>query len=233
MDRLELGWKRLYSIGGVMALLLLVYSLATMVILLTIGGQPESAQEAFAMLQANRFSGLLRLDLLLVVCLPLYYPLILALFISLKGQDNSLAAMAALLGCAGVTLALATPSVFSWLALSDAYAAAASQAQRNLLLAAGEATLASDMWHGAGARMGGLLMQFALLLFSAVMTRSRSFSRTTAWLGLVTHGLDWLHILVGFFSPAFGNALMVLAGPLYLLWFPCLSRDLFKLRQAG
>jgi hypothetical protein len=73
------------------------------------------------------------------------------------------------LGCAGVTLVLATPSAFSWLALSDRFAVATGEAERALLLAAGEAILASDLWHGSGALMGGPLMQTATLLMSVVM----------------------------------------------------------------
>jgi hypothetical protein len=41
--------------------------------------------------------------------------------------------------------------------------------QKNLLLAAGEAILASDLWHGSGALMGGLLMQTGTLLVSIIM----------------------------------------------------------------
>lgn len=60
------NWKSLYKIGAVAALILLLYSLVTMVILITIGGQPETAQEGFTMLQNNRLAGLLRLDVLMI-----------------------------------------------------------------------------------------------------------------------------------------------------------------------
>jgi hypothetical protein len=38
-----------------------------------------------------------------------------------------------------------------------------------------------------------------------------------------------LHIVVWFFLPDTGNALMYVAGPLYLVWFPLLARDFFRL----
>jgi hypothetical protein len=47
---------------------------------------------------------------------------------------DTIVAIAALLGCAGVTLVLATLSAFSWLALSDKFAAASSEAQKKYLL---------------------------------------------------------------------------------------------------
>jgi hypothetical protein len=71
----ESGWSSLCKLSGVAALILLVYSLVTMVILVTIGGQPETAQEGFSMLQENRLAGLLRLDVLSVLVMPLYYVL--------------------------------------------------------------------------------------------------------------------------------------------------------------
>src|SRR5574339_909374 len=78
------NWKSLYKIGAVAALILLLYSLVTMVILITIGGQPETAQEGFTMLQNNRLAGLLRLDVLMILIMPLYYPLFLGLYTALN-----------------------------------------------------------------------------------------------------------------------------------------------------
>lgn len=128
---------------------------------------------------------------------------------------------------------LATPSVLAWLTLSDKFAATSSEAQKNLLLAAGEAVLASDMWHGSGAYIGGLLGQTGMLLASLLMLKEPAFSKATAWVGITTHGLDLLHILMAIFVPAAGVALLMIAGPLYLVWFPLLARDFFRLGRSG
>lgn len=229
MSETESNWNGLYQINGVGTLILLAYSLITILIMASLGMPPVAAADVFAMLQANKFSGLLRLDLLTVFIMPLYYLLFLGLYTVLKKTRAVYATLAGLLGCAGLTLFLATPSVFSWLVLSDKFAVATSVAQKTLLLAAGEAILASDLWHGSGALVGALLMQTATLMLSVVMLRSQAFGKVTAWVGVVTHGLDLLHILVGFFLPAGGVALMMVAGPLYLLWFPLLARDFFRL----
>ena len=229
MVKMEQNLKTVYKIGGIVTLILLCYSLVTMILLIIIGGQPESAQAGFDMLAQNRLTGLLRLDLLTILIMPLYYLLFLGFFTALKKTQPVIAAVAAILGCAGVTLVLATPSALSWLALSDKFAVASNEAQKTLLLAAGEAILASDMWHGSGAFMGGLLTQTGTLLVSVAMLRSSAFSKLTAWVGIVTHGLDLLHILVGFVFPAGSVVLMMVAGPLYLVWFPLLARDFFQL----
>lgn len=228
----ESGWTSLCKLCGAASLILLLYSLATMVLLILIGGQPETAQEGFSMLQANRLVGLLRLDMLTVLVMPLYYVLFFGLYLALKKTSATYAALVAVLGMAGVTMFLSTPSVFSWLVLSDKFALAATDVQREQLLAAGEAILASDMWHGTGAVMSGLLVQTATLSMSVMMLRTSAFSKLTAWVGIVMHGLDLLHVLVGFAAPAAGAMLMWVAGPLYLAWFPLLARDFFHLGKT-
>src|SRR5574341_562389 len=113
------NWRSLYKIGGAIAMIWLLYSLVTMVLLIAIGGQPESAQEGFTMLQENRLVGLLRLDVLTILVMPLYYLLFLGLYMALRKTHGVYALLAAVLIFAGLTLALATPSAFSFLALSD------------------------------------------------------------------------------------------------------------------
>ena len=227
-------WKSLYRLCGWVTLILIVYSLATMVILFTLGYPPTTAAEVLEMLEQNKFMGLLRLDLLTVlVYMPLFYLLFLGLYAALKKTHRVPAAVAMLLGAAGVTLFLATPSVFSWLALSGKFAAAASDTQRNLLLSAGEALLVSDMWHGTGATLGGILIQVSTTLISIAMLSSDLFGKSTAYVGIATHGLDLAHLLVGFFLPAGGVVLLQIAGTLYLVWFPLLARDFFKLSRSG
>jgi len=232
-ENLNSNWKNLYKLGEWVALLFILYSLITMASLIVIGGQPKSALEGFAMLQENRLTGILRLDVLTVFIMPFYYLLFLGLYIALKKSNPLIAIISLVFGIAGVTLFLATPSVFSWLALSDKYAASSSEAERTLLLAAGEAILASDMWHGTGALMGGILMQTATTLISITMLKSAAFGKSTAYVGIVTHGLDLLHLLVGLLIPAGGVILMMIAGPLYLIWFPLLARDFFRLGKTA
>jgi hypothetical protein len=225
------NWKNLYRICGWVAWVLLAYSLITMIILFVFGTPPTTAVETFKMLEENRLAGLLRLDILTVFMMPLYYLLFLGLYIALKKSNPLIAIISMMFGFAGVTLFLATPSVFSWLALSDKFAAVTDETQKTLLFAAGETLLVSDMWHGTGATIGGILIQIATTLISITMLKSAAFGKSTAYVGIVTHGLDLLHLLVGLLIPAGGVILMMIAGPLYLIWFPLLARDFFRLGQ--
>lgn len=111
------------------------------------------------MLQTNRILGLLRMDLLTVIFIPMYYLIFLGIFLALNGKKNIWSIIALISVFVGVTLFLATPSVFAMLNLSDKYTMATCENQQIQLLAADEAVLASDMWHGTGAVLGGVLIQ--------------------------------------------------------------------------
>lgn len=223
--------KNLGKLGGAISMVLLAYVLATMVIMLGLGAPPETAQETLDMLRQNRLAGLLRLDALTTLVMPLYYLLFFALYLVLKKTHDMVAKITLLLGCAGLTLFLAAPSFVSWLTLSDKFATATSEAQKNLFLAAGEAILVTDLWHSSTAFVGGLLLQTSMVLFSVIMLRGDTFSKWTAWVGVVTHGLDLAHIPLMLFLPSVGAALLIIGGTLYLAWFPLLARDFFRMAR--
>jgi hypothetical protein len=223
--------RKIYFLGALIAFILIAYSLATILIVAFIGGPPTSALECFSLLRESRLHGLLRLDVLTVFMMPLYYILFYSIYLALKKNDNGLITISIILIFAGITLFLATPSVFSYLHLSDRYATTSNAVDRNNLLAAGEAILASDMWHGTGALIGGLLLQSGAILISIAMLKGNSFNKLTAWTGIATHGLDLAHILIAFFLPTVGIVLMSIAGVLYLLWFPLIGIRLLKLSR--
>jgi hypothetical protein len=227
------NWKNLYNIGGVSALVFVVYSLITMILLVIIGGQPETVIETYDLLNENQIVGLLRLDVLTLLIMPFYYPLFLCIYVALKKTDISYITLSTVLAFVGVTLFLATPSAFSLVSLSDKYAAATNAAYKDQLLAAGEAMLASDMWHSSGAMIGGFLVLIAALVVSILMLKSGNFGKGTAYMGILTHGLDLLHIVFMFIFPKVGVFLMAIAGPLYLVWFPLLARDFFRLGRVA
>lgn len=219
----------LCRVGGIAALLLIIYSLAMMVQMVVLGGQPASAAQAFDLLQHHRAVGLLRLDLPTVAVMPLYYLVFLGLFAALRRSDHARALLSTALAFAGITLVLATPTALSMIPLSDKFAGASSDAARNQLLAAGEALMAADIWHSTGAILGGVLVQCGAVLISVVMLRGGVFSKTTAWLGIIMHGLDLAHIVGGLFLPVSGMILMAIAGPLYPVWFFLVGHRLLRL----
>ena len=227
------GWRSACRIGGSAALVSLLASLATMVVLFTVGGPPETAEETFTVLRDSRLEGLFRLELLTLFNVGAYYLWFFGLYAALKRTDDAFSALATLLAFAGVTRVLASHPRGSLITHSDRWAAAATEVQRQQLLAAGEALMAGDMWHSTGAAFGGLIIECGAILISLVMLQSTIFSRTTAWVGLATHGLDLTQILLGIFVPAAKVAIMMVAGPLYLVWFFLVGRRLLQLGQSS
>ena len=225
----DASWRSVCRIGGWAALVSLAASLATMAVLFTVGGPPETAEETFALLQDQRIVGLFRLELLTLFNVGAYYLWVFGLYAAVKRADAALSALAALLAFAGVTLFLAAHPLSSLITLSDRWAVAAAEAQRQQLLAAGEALMAADMWHSTGAAFGGVIIECGAILISLVMLRSAVFSRATAWVGLATHGLDLTQIVLGLFLPVVKIAIMMVAGPLYLVWFFLIGRRLLQL----
>jgi hypothetical protein len=63
------------------------------------------------------------------------------------------------------------------------------------------------------------------------MLRSRDFSRVTAVAGLLGNALDLAQHVLHPFAPSLSAAIMMLMGPFYLVWFPMLARDLFRLAR--
>lgn len=226
------GWSSLYRTGGVAAFLLIVYALATMVQLVVLGGPPTTAAAAFSLLHDHRIVGLLRLDLPTVLVMPLYYLLFLGLLAALWRTDRANATLSTALAFVGVTLLLATPTGLSMMWLSEKYAAATTDAARMQFLAAGEALLATDVWHGTGAILGGIIVQSGAVLISVVMLRGGVFSKTTAYLGILMHGFDLAHIILGLFVPVAGVVFMAIAGPFYPIWLFLVGRRLLRLAAA-
>ncbi|HVN19379.1 MAG TPA: DUF4386 family protein, partial [Dongiaceae bacterium] len=201
-------------------------------ILVFLGGAPATAQECFAMIQKNVVVAILRLDILTVLVMPVFCVMYAGFYAALRRECWFLALVSCASAMIGVGLILANASVTSLLYLADQYAAASSEARRMLLLAAGEAVISNDMWHGSAAKMGGLLLQSAGVLISIAMLRSTVFSKLIGYSGLVAHGLDLAHILLGFFWPKVAVLAMGVAGPLYLLWFPLVAKKLRELSRA-
>src|SRR3974390_2387487 len=163
--------------GAWAAVILLIYCLLTMLILTLLGAAPENAQACFKMIEKSAVIALLRLDVLTVLVMPVFCVLYAGLYIAIQRECYVPAILSCAAAVMGVTLILANASPASLVYLSDQYSAATTESRRALLVAAGEAVISTDMWHGTAAKMGGLLLQFAGVLISIAMLRTTVFSK--------------------------------------------------------
>ena len=100
-------------------------------------------------------------------------------------------------------------------------AAAATEADRASILAAGKALLARGESHTAGTFLGFLFLDWGGIAISVVMLRARIFGRLTAYTGIFGYLLLLLHDIFASFTPILFEAVMLLAligRPLSLLW---------------
>jgi hypothetical protein len=224
-------WRSLYTIGAIAALVQLAAILSYTIVVFVFGTQLASAQEYFAVHQTNRLMVLLRGDFPLLFLIVPYFATFPAMFLSLRRTDPVAAFFATLFTFVAVTVCIGTESSFALMNLGDRYAAAASDAVRAQLVAAGQAVIASDMWNSSGAYISGILMQGGGVIVSLAMLRSRDFNKVTAIAGLLGNALDLAQHMLHPFAPSISAPIQMAMGPFYLVWFPMLARDLFRLAK--
>ncbi len=180
-ETLDSGWKSLYRVGGAAALIVVVLILSE-VIGFIFYPQPSTVIGWFTLFQSNRIIGLLDFWGLEVPMYALFTMVFLALYVVLRKANEGCMAIAMTLALLGIGIFLATNNPFSMLSLSDQYAAATTDAQRSMFLAAGQALLANTNQRAVGGfNMGLFLVSVAGVIVSLVMFRSNSFSRLTAY----------------------------------------------------
>lgn len=225
-------WKSLYKVGAAAALLAAVV-LSIEVIIFAIWPQPGTVTGYFTLFQSNRIIGLLDLYLLEIVAYILFVPIFLAIYVALRRTNESYMMLAIILAITGIAVFLATNNPFSMLSLSNQYAAATTDAQRNILLAAGQAILANTNQRAVeGFNIGFLLLSLAGLIVSTVMLRSNVFSRVTAYVGVLTFVFSLADYFRIIFLPSILLLLLVLAiasALLIVVWFVLIARRLFQL----
>lgn len=225
------GWRKVALICGIAAFVSALCSLVTMVVGFTLGGEPQTVGEYFELLNNNRIVGLLRMDFASVVNLMFYYLVFFGLFALLKQRHKALATFALVFAFTGISLWLVKHSGFSLIFLADQYKVAATETEKIQLVAAAKAVLSQDMWHSTAAIIGSLFGESAAFVFSLLLAKGNRFEKVIGWIGIIAHGLEFGHIIFGIVAPTVGLYLMVVAGPLYLLWLPLIGIRLLKFRH--
>lgn len=228
---LDSRFRSLFRVGGISAWIQLVCILISLSVAFTLGGEPATAEEYFTALGDNRLAELLRADFLSMVLVALTVFPAFALYAAARREHPLYPALATGLIFIGITISMATHGALSMVYLSDRFAQAGTEAERTLLLSAGEAVLATHWWHSTGGLMAGLFMQGGMVLLLFFALRSKYFHPWMAYTGIIANGLDFLHILVGLVLPGVGAALLYIGGVFYLLWFPLLGWDLLRLKD--
>ncbi|MBN2388224.1 MAG: DUF4386 family protein [Anaerolineales bacterium] len=227
--------KRLYQLGGAAAWIAAALTLCE-VILFILYPQPGTVREWFMLFQSNPFIGLLDFWGLEVPMYVMFLAVFLALFMLLRKANLGLMAIALISALLGIGIFLATNNPFSMLSLSNQYAAATTDVERSTFLAAGQAILAGTNQRAVGGfNIALFLVYVAGLIVSAVMLKSSSFHKSTAWVGILAHALSLADYLRQALTSSALIALpVILPGALLLVtWFVLVGRRLYQLGRLG
>lgn len=242
-------WKPLYLIGGIAALLAVFVfrrnlgaELSLLAMLGIVDGVPTtpltSAGDWFRLFRENRLVGLTFLNFFDLVEYALLGLVFLALYAALRRNSPSAMLIATTAGLIGITVYFASNQALAMLALSERYAAAASEVQRSAYLAAGETLLAvnnpDSIYQGAGIYVSLFLVLLAGLIVSAVMLRSDAFGKATAIVGILANGIGLCYFLTLAFLPAIYWLPHPISAPFRVIWYFLIALKLFRLaRQPG
>jgi hypothetical protein len=233
----DVCWQGLYRTAGAAALVIAATSvLGVVTFLLWPPANGAAVTEWFVLFQRSWLEGMLGLDLLMLVSSISSIPVFVAGFVALRRTSPSLAALAAPLGLVAAATYFSSSRLFEMATLSGEYAAAASDADRMLLAAAGKSMLTTYLGSFAAADPGPWIYQgtafnvsFALtatagILLSAAMLRSPMFGRLTGSLGIAGNAAA-----LGLFAPAVGIVLSLLSLPLLFVWYIRTALGFFRL----
>ena len=238
------NWNSLYKVGGVAALFCAAMYLIVLAVYIPANlasPPPETILEWFKVFEESRITGLFYLGIGDVLIMILWGPLALALYVVLRQANKTWTLIATPFVFVGMGVFLATNTAFSMLSLSQEYAAAATETEKSMLLAAGQAMLA--ITRGSGVLYTGMpLVWLAGVVFSIVMLQSDAFSKATAWVGILGLGLLAMGVIGGGHYTSTGEyttlqaaviALQYIGGGLLsLAWYIMVGLRLLKFGRA-
>jgi hypothetical protein len=231
------AWRWIYKLGAVAAILAMSANLAD--IILGFGGTnmitygTKSAIEWFAVYQDNWFRGVYALGVFNIVYMIMMLPVYFALFGAHFEKQAIAAALTIIIFLTALSIYISNNAAIPLLVLSGKYSLAATDVQRTILVAAGEAVLSRGEDFTAGSFISLFLSGLAAICISIIMLRGGIFGKVHAWIGIVGFTFLFLFTIIATFVPALYSFafyfLGSIGGLLALSWFALVARRFFQL----
>jgi hypothetical protein len=231
----DTGLKGLYRLGSAASMAAILLVLADIII--SFGGRdvnPDTltAIDWFKLFQDSRLFGLRMLGIINIISLSISIPLYLALYAAHRRICNTYAVLAMILYLIGAAIYISNNAAIPMYVLSSKYTVAATDAQRTLLAAAGEAIVAKGADFTPGSFIGFFFTEVAGIAFSYIMLRAGVFSKAAAYFGIL--GFVFLTVFTIWltFIPVFFEIAMVIAmvgGLSSIFWNVLVARRLLQL----
>jgi len=234
------GWRisfRIAALCGILPLFVLAFDIIASLI---VGAAPSGSRSAAAWFESfakNPLLGLQGLSFPQVVSTVLFIPFAVGLYGALRARSAGLSLLALALSLAGAALFLSTNAALPMLALSDRFARAGSDAERNALIAAAEAVLVRGTDFTPTGFLSFFLPSVSGAVMSALMIGAAGFgpavfSRWRGWLGLAGYGFLSLFTIGACWIPgAFGPLLplSICGGLAVMAWSLTVSLRLWRM----
>jgi len=216
------GWRSIYRIGAIAAVAVLAL-VPVQAAVFIVWPPPTTVGGFFSLFEQNAIVGLLALDLLLMASWFLSALMFVALYAALRRARAAMVTVALIAELVALAVYFASNTAFSMLTLSQQYAAATTDADRTLFLAAGQAMLA--LYTGTAFNVSYLLSGVAALLMARAMLRSGIFGTVTAYIGIAYAVLQVVPPTAG----AAGMIVSLLSLAPMVIWIVLIARTLFRL----
>jgi hypothetical protein len=221
-------WKDLYRLGGISALAAIAAIAVASAAYAIWSYAPDSLStaEVYAQVLRDRAGALIALDLVYYVSSILAIPLCLGLYAALRKVNESYALIGLVLGLMALVLLYTARPIAEVISLADRYAAAATDAERSRLLAAGEPLLA--LFSGTSFWLSYFFGTLSLLIFALLMRDGKIFGKSAAWVGIVTN-----LVAFGICLPEIGLWISFASLVGMIVWNIQIARTLFRLARTS
>ncbi|MHB1419656.1 MAG: DUF4386 family protein [Bacillota bacterium] len=231
--------KGVYILGGTAAMMFVLVALLDIISSIISGKAVVpgtlNTVDWFTLFQQNPFHAFQNLGLFNIVEQSLMIPVFFALFLAHKNISKYYAAISMILNFIGAAIYISNNAAIPLFVLSSKYVAATTDAQRSVLLSAGQAILARGEDFTPGTFMGFFFLGLAGIAISFIMMHSGVFSKTSSYLGILGTSILFIFSIWATFVPASYNSALILAmfgGLLSMVWLILISRRLFQLASC-
>lgn len=228
-NEIDTDWKWLYRVGGISALVLGIGYIIIIALYVPVGAPPRGA-EARLMYLAGKTTLWWSILGLSVLTDFLFVPVAFSLYFALKGINKKVMLLAT--SCVGLfvvlDLTITWTNYASLITLSSNYAAATNETERAVFVTAAiypSILLESNLLFVYNT----LTLSVGILMTGLVMLRG-VFSKSTAYVGLITGILGMVAVVGPFLVTALGAAIII-ASILTTIWVLFAGYRLYRLGQ--
>jgi len=229
VDAVDPDQKWLYRVGGVSALVLGIAYIAIIGLYVPVGAPPSGAEARLTYL-AGKTTVWWAILALSVLTDFLFVPVALSLYLALKRINRN--AMLLATACVGLfvvlDLAVTWTSYASLITLSGTYAAATNAVQRAVVVAT--ANYPSAVLESKLLGVYAILVPAVGILMTSVVMLKGIFSKTTAYLGLVSGILGIVSVAGPFLVSSLGAA-VIMSSVVTTVWVLFVGYRLYRLGQ--